>query len=77
MQWAKSSTSVVDLQLREEPVLCQKIYRVSYLKASPCVGARPVLGTGPTVPRVGVPQVLGEEGEVGERGRRGSPVFAA
>ena len=34
-------------------------YRVGYLKASPWVGARPVLGTAPTVSRVGAPQVLG------------------
>ena len=36
-----------------------KMYCVGDLKASPWVGARPVLGTAPTVPRVGALQVLG------------------
>ena len=40
-----------------------KMYRVGNLKASPWVDARPVLGTAPTVSRVGAPQVLWERGE--------------
>ena len=35
------------------------MYYVRYLKASPWVGARPVLGTAPTVLGVGALQVLG------------------
>ena len=62
---AKSSTSVAHLQLRKEPA-CVEIYREGYLKTSPWVGARPVLGMAPNASRVGAPQVLG-----------GSPVLAA
>ena len=44
----------IDLRQLEVPDVVQK-YRVGYLKASSWVGARPVLGTAPTVPWVGVP----------------------
>ena len=47
-----------DLREHELPDNVQK-YRVRYLKASPWVGARPVLGTAPTVPWVVAPLSLG------------------
>ena len=50
-----------DLRQHDVPIVVQK-YRVRYLKASPWVGARPVLGTAPTVPRVGALAFFGEEG---------------
>ena len=48
-------------QKRTTPVngASSKMYRVKYLKASPWFAARQVLGTAPTVSRVGAPQVLG------------------
>ena len=50
-----------DLRQRDVPIVVQK-YRVRYLKASPWVGARPVLGTAPTVPRVGALTFFGRSG---------------
>ena len=48
-----------DLRQHDVPIVVQK-YRVRYQKASPWVGARPVLGTAPTVPRVGALTFFGE-----------------
>ena len=48
-----------DLRQLKVPDVVQK-YRVKCPKASPWVGARPVLGTAPTVPWVGAPHVLWE-----------------
>ena len=52
-----------DLRQRDVPNVVQK-YRARYLKASPWVGARPVVGTAPTIPRVGALAFFG----------RGTPV---
>ena len=65
MQWAKSSTSVVDLQLREEPACVKKAPREVLEK--PVLWRPSGSGTAPTVPRVGASQVLRNGGREGGR----------